>query len=148
MNFRSKESNMVSVFVAISICVFIMLSTSCSQPCTLRVETAPELRGFRLGMSIEQIQNKFRGLSIPPANEFGLATVIIDSSVSADQINPSTAHSFVAAARYPEFSGVRRIYLEIVDGSLATIKVFYKNEPKWNSVDEFISRTSEALRLN
>lgn len=119
---------------------------ACSQPCTLTLEQAPELRGFRLGMNLEQIQRRFQGFPNPPANEFGLATVIIDPT-ARDEVRPNTGYTFMDASRYPEFNGIDRIYLKIVDDYLAEIEVFYTNDLNWSSVDEFVSRTSEAFNL-
>ncbi len=131
----------------IATCLTILTQTACTQPCTLNLEQAPELRGFRLGMSIEQIQARFQGFPNPPANEFGLATVVLDRSIVIEETRPSTGYTFVPA-RYRELDGVDRMYLKIVDGHIAEIEVYYTNDLKWRSVDEFVSRTAEALKLN
>jgi hypothetical protein len=126
--------------------LIVLNYAACSQPCALTLEQAPELRGFRLGMNLEQIQRRFQGFPNPPANEFGLATVIIDPTVR-NEVRSNTGYTFIDASRYPDFNGVDRIYLKIVDGHVAEIEVYYKNDLNWRSVDDFVARTSESLNL-
>lgn len=125
---------------------------ACSQPCTLTPEQAPEMRGFRLLMSVEEIRAKYKDFPIPSANEFGLAKVLIVNNANYPMnyvINRSRPDGviIVNGIGYPEIKGTSRIYLEIFDGRIMKIKVFYFNDLKWNSVDEFTKKTAESLEL-
>jgi hypothetical protein len=149
--FKQRAINFFSFPVSYLLFLVLALQFACTQPpCTLTAEQAPELRGFRLLMSIEEIQAKHRGFPTPPADEFGLAKVVIVDNLNGktkDDIKPYGA-TVVNSADFPEIKGISRIYLEIIDNRLASIQVVYLNDVKWNSVDEFIKKTAQTMKLN
>ena len=131
------------------LCLALLVQLSCAKRCTRSLEQAPDLRGFRVGTTLSQIQNRFPGFPNLTPNEFGLSKVILNVNPMAEEaVNPySVGHVLVSASRYPELLGTDRIILEFVDGRLAKIKVFYPKDIKWHSVAEFVQRTSETLNL-
>lgn len=131
----------------------VMLHFACTvnQPCTVKLEQSPELRGFRLGMSMSDIQKRFPGFPAVSANQFGLATIEISSvyarSVLDRQVDDNVV-SFVSASPFPELNELKHVELKLLDGRLIEIMVYYPNDIKWKSADEFVQKTSEALKLN
>lgn len=121
------------------------------EPCTVQYEQSPELRGFRLGMSVSDIQRRFPGFPTPDANDLGLSTVEISDRYSSNSPQRRTGDivmNFVNASLYPELSQLKHAELKLLDGQLIEITVYYPNNLKWESADEFARKTGEALKLN
>jgi hypothetical protein len=98
-----------------------------AQVCTLTVEQAPELRGFRLGMSLDQVKTRIPNIQVRQL-EFGL------SDASASNLD---------AALY---KGVVAIGFDFLDDRLVSLHVYYESVP-WKSADQFAARVSESLKL-
>jgi len=123
--------------------------------CTLTLAQAPEIRGFHLGMSMEQVLARFPGLLIEPANEFGSTKIEL---VFLDGTSPTLNPKDVTNARYDSkvyinrekfsgFDGVFTIYLRFFDSRISLIRIMYDGSTKWNTTDEFVARISESLGL-
>lgn len=106
---------------------------SSAQPCTLKAESAPELRGLRLGMALEQVKARFPSAQITPGR-FGLTDGMINTSFEK---GPDAA----------TLKGIHWIKLEFVDERLTNIIIAYQNSIRWENNEQFTSRVSEALRL-
>ena len=132
--------------------------------CTLGLDHAPELRGFRLAMTQQNVLAKFPGVSIEKPNKFGLARLrlsLIDSAslirgsaprdkgVQADiTLRPEDGSAFVLdSAKFPALKGVRRIELRFIGGRLSFVLVAYDDSIKWDNIDDFVSTVSKALSL-
>ena len=106
-------------------------------PCTLKLidlSASPELRGFRLGMTKDEVKARV------PQVVFGKTD---DLGVSKTTINPY----FDPAIDKSSFSGVRSISLDFLDARLSSLWFGFDNSFKWKTVDQFVSGISEALRL-
>ena len=137
--------------LTISLLVVLCLGCSASQPCTVPFEQSPEIRGFRLGMSLSDIQKRFSGFPSISANQFGVATVEIDKYYFKNVLNEPVGDNVVtslSAASFPELSELKHVQLKLLDGRLIEITIFYPNDIKWQSADEFVQKTSQALKLN
>lgn len=105
--------------------------------CTLKLAqlpTVPELRGFRLGMTLEQFRARVPKLILRPADEFG-ATAINIYPEHENNIDKTT------------FEGVRTISLEFLDGRVVSLWVGYAPEFKWKTLEEFLAHMPSALNL-
>lgn len=119
------------------LCGFVAASAQ-SQSCTLKLTqlpNAPELFGFHLGMSTEEVKVKAPLIMFGRPDEFG----VIKTS-----INPSFDPRFDQAA----FAGVRTISLDFLDGRLVTLWIGYDERFKWQTVDDFIAGISRSLNLS
>src|SRR5438067_1971897 len=123
--------------------------------CTLGLDHAPELRGFRLAMSQQNVLARFPGVSIEKPDKFGLARLrlsLIDSSgvikgpVTRDKsplqadisARPEDGSAFVVeSVRFPALKDVRRIEFRFIDGRLAFLLVAYDDSIKWDNIDDF-----------
>lgn len=134
-------------FIAILIFLsFMMLvGSGCSVPCKLNPSNAPELRGFRLGMTLDEIKRKYPKLPPISANEYGLSKLYFDRTPKPQQ--SYNEFNFINADFYDELKGTRRVYLELVDNQIAAIKVVYTDEIPWKSDEEFIRKTAESLNI-
>jgi hypothetical protein len=93
---------------------------------------APELRGFRLGMTPEQAKTRVPQIAFGPTDEFGL---------SKTSINPD----FDSRIDKTNFEDVRTLSLEFLDGRVTSLWLGYENSFKWKSTDEFVKGISRSL---
>jgi hypothetical protein len=111
--------------------------TAQTPPCTVKIEQLPnagELRGFRLGMTYEQVKARVPQVQFGRADQFGVART---------SINPSYDRSFDQAS----FAEVRTISLDFLDGRLVDLWIGYENTFKWQTLDEFVNGMSMTLNL-
>jgi hypothetical protein len=105
--------------------------------CTLKITqlaAAPELRGFRLGMTMEQFRARVPKLNIRPADEFGTTAINIYPEYETN-IDKAT------------FEGVRTISLDFLDGRVVSLWVGYAPDFKWKNFDEFLEGMTRSLSL-
>lgn len=117
--------------------VFLLFINSSGQECTLKSEqlaNAPELHGFRLGMSFEQVK------ALVPPIQFGHADEI---GLTRTSVNPLYDARFDKVA----FADVRTISFDFLDGKLTTAWIGYESTFKWQTVDEFVAGISKSLTL-
>ncbi len=119
------------------VCAFGANLIASAQQCTLKAEQlpeVPELFGFRLGMSFDQVKAR------EPQVQFGRADEI---GVTKTSINPLYDQRFDKT----KFADVRTISFDFLDGKLTTLWIGYESSFKWQKVDEFVSGISKSLNL-
>lgn len=116
---------------------FSVSASAQDSECTLKLADSPTVRGFKLGMSQDEILKRFDGLLLPTANEFGVSrTRILKSDVIKD------------ATKNPVFDGIDEIGLEFVDKKLSYFRIGYTTPSKrWTDANEFIKAVTTALKL-
>ncbi len=132
-------------------------------PCTLGLDRAPELRGFRVGAPQSAVLARFPGASVEKADKSGVAILrftVIDSAITKGVASrdkgvqpdisaiPSEESAFIVdVAKFPILKGVRRIRFRFVDGRLAYLQVAYDDSTQWESIDEFVGTVAKILNL-
>lgn len=96
--------------------------------------TAAELSGFRLGMTPEQVKARVPQVKFGPTNEFG---------ISKTSINPD----FDPQIDKTNFTDVRTVSLDFLDGRLTSLWIGFEGTFKWKTPDEFVHGISHALAL-
>jgi len=132
MNLRT-----VFIFILLLASASIAAAQEASPPCVLRPELvaqAAELKGFRTGLTIEQVKQIVPSLELGPTDEFGLSK----TSFSPD-FNPKINKA--------AFAGVRTVSLDFLDGRVAALWIGYNETFKWKTVDEFVRGLTTALGL-
>ena len=112
-------------------------ASSQAQPCTLKSDQlpdAPELRGFRLGMTLEQVRARVPQIQFGRPNEIG---------VTKTSINPLYDQRFDKV----RFADVRTISFDFLDGELTTFWIGYESTFKPQAIDEFVAGISRSLNL-
>src|SRR6266446_3639386 len=115
----------------------LSIASAQQSDCSLRLDRlpdAPELRGFHLGMTYDQVKARVPQIQFDRADEFG---------VSKTSINPSFGPQFDKAS----FADVRTISLDFLDGKLVTVWIGYEGTFKWQKLDEFVAGMSNSLNL-
>ena len=114
-------------------------ATASAQPptCGLRVDQLPEsaeLRGFRVGMTLEQAKARVPQLQLARPDPFGVAKI---------SINPYFDPSFDKTT----FADVRTISLDFLDGRLVSLWIGYESTFKWQTLDAVVAGISASLHL-
>lgn len=118
--------------------LLLMLPLSVSAQCTKKMSelpAAPELLGFRLGMTKDQIKARVPQTRFGSTDHFG---------VSKTTINPY----FDETIDKSKFEGVRSVSLDLVDEKLTSIWIGFDNTFKAHTAEEFIKLISQSLQLD
>jgi len=117
--------------------VLCWTSSASAQQCKLKIDqvrNAPELHGFRLWMTFDEVKARVPQVRFGAPDEFG---------VTKFSISPSYDTSFDQAS----FADVRTISFDFLDGKLTSLWIGYENSFKWPTVDEFVGGISKSLNL-
>jgi hypothetical protein len=130
MNPKWKSSLLAFVFL-------IIASTASGQTCTLKLSelpAAPELMGFRLGMTKEEVKARVPKIAFGSTDDLG---------TSKTTINPDFDPKIDKAS----FAGVRSVSLDFLDSRLTSLWLGYDGTFKWSTVDQFVDGISKSLKL-
>lgn len=136
LNFRPMLLPRPSSATLIVALVFGIAATASAQ-CTRKIAdlpAAPELLGFRLGMTREEIKAQV------PQTQFGRTD---DFGVSKTTINPY----FDPKIDKTRFEGVRSISLDLLDQKLTSLWIGYDENFKAKSAEEFIKLINQSMQL-
>lgn len=118
--------------------LLLLLAQPASAQCTKKLSelpAAPELLGFRLGMTKEQIKAHVPQTAFGKADDFG---------VSKTTINPY----FDPKIDKTKFEGVRSISLDLVDDRLTSLWIGFDETFKVHTAEEFVKLISQSLGVN
>jgi hypothetical protein len=121
------------------IVVLLTATGASAQPaaCSLRIDQLPdaaELRGFRLGMTYDQVKALVPQVQFGQADQFGVAKT---------SINPYFDPHIDKVA----FADVRTISLDFLDGKLVGLWIGFESTFKWQTLDAFVAGISKPLNL-
>jgi hypothetical protein len=123
--------------VALVIACLLSIGGTASAQCTKKIAeipAAPELLGFRLGMTKDEIKTHV------PQTDFGKTDAF---GVSKTTINPY----FDPKIDKTKFEGVRSISLDLLDQKLTSLWIGYDENFKAKNVDEFVKLITQSLQL-
>jgi hypothetical protein len=109
-----------------------------SGKCALRVaqvNPAPELFGFKLGMTSAEAKALEPVVELPRTDKLGFS----ETSFSPD---------FSAKIDKTKYAGVRTVSLQFLDGKLYSFWIGYTDAFKWNTGADFLPKISGALGLS
>jgi hypothetical protein len=118
--------------------VLLLLPQTVPAQCTKKISelpTAPELLGFRLGMTKEQIKAQVPQTKFGSTDRFGVAKTTI---------NPYFDET-IDKSKFPD---VRSISLDLVDDKLTSIWIGFDATYKAHTADEFIKLLSQSLGVD
>jgi hypothetical protein len=120
--------------------------------CALTIEQSPDVRGLRLGMTLDQVREVFPELPDPPPDEFGWAGYRINGVEKKDvEIQQARSEGVYIIARvdidrHPETKGVY-LRIELVDQHLSLLKVHYVGGEKWTAASDFTRQINRTFGL-
>jgi hypothetical protein len=100
--------------------------------CALKINQAPELRGFRLGMTTEQVKSRFPFVRVRESGEFDFYRT---ANVPGEYLKTIDS-----------FRGVEGLGLTFLDDKIISISVSY-DPIEWKSEEHFSTRVGEMLKL-
>src|SRR2546423_1582823 len=115
----------------------LLLASSASAQCTKKateLPAAPELLGFRLGMTKEEIKTRVPQTVFGHTDPFG---------ISKTTINPY----FDPTIDKTKFEGVRSISLDLLDERLTSLWIGYDETFKVQTVEDFVKLISQSLQV-
>jgi hypothetical protein len=115
----------------------VSIAPAQERPCTLKLAQlpdAPELFGFRVGMTKDQVKARVPQVAFGRTNKVG---------VSKTSINPD----FDPRIDKSTFAGVRTVSLDFLDERITSLWFGYDSSFKWHTVPEFIEGISRTLHL-
>lgn len=113
------------------VCTSAVFTTA--QECSLKSEQAPVVRGFRLGMTTEEVREKVTGVGgLDKADELGMAE--------------TTIYPFQLKSK-DDAQNLQYVRLSFLDGRLTDIELRYDGLTKWDGIDQFAAKLSESLQL-
>jgi len=118
--------------------LLLLLPQSVFAQCTKKISelpAAPELLGFRLGMTKEQVKARVPQTKFGHTDPFGVAKTTI---------NPY----FDETIDKSKFEGVRSISLDLVDDKLTSIWIGFDDTFKAHTAEEFVKLLSESLQVD
>ena len=117
--------------------VSLLLAQTVSAQCTKKIAElppAPELLGFHLGMTKEQIKARVPQTVFGRADPFG---------VTKTTINPY----FDPTIDKTKFEGVRSISLDLLDEKLTSLWIGFDETFKVQKIDDFVKLISQSLQV-
>jgi hypothetical protein len=117
-------------------------SSSAISKCTLTRAQSPEIRGVRLGLTAEQLLALF-----PDDANRQRINEAIKQSKRADKYGFARFDlQSNTEVRDPRFAGLSYLAIDMLDERVTGFHIGYAG-PEWNSVDQFVAKLSEAVRL-
>jgi hypothetical protein len=121
--------------------LFILLAalsvTGQENKCTLKLAElpdAPELFGFRMGMTTGQLKLRVPRVALGRADDFG----VLKTSISPD---------FDPQMDKASLTGIRTVSFDFLDGDLTSLWLGYDGSFKWKTVPDFVTGISQSLHL-
>jgi hypothetical protein len=115
--------------------LLLLMAQTASAQCTKKLSelpAAPELLGFRLGMTKDEIKTRVPQTAFGKADRFG---------VMKTTINPY----FDPKIDKSKFEGVRSISLDLIDDRLTSLWIGYDETFKARTAEEFVKLISQSL---
>ena len=136
LNFRAMP--LLRPFFVLLVVTFILgIAATAAGQCSKKIAelpAAPELLGFRLGMTKEEIKTHVPQTEFGKTDHFGVAKTTI---------NPY----FDPKIDKTKFEGVRSISLDLLDQKLTSLWIGYDENFKAKNVDEFVKLITQSLQL-
>jgi hypothetical protein len=124
-------------YAALAVALMFGFAGMAAGQCTRKIAeipAAPELLGFRLGMTKDEIKAHV------PQTQFGRTD---DFGISKTTINPY----FDPKIDKTKFDGVRSISLDVLDQKLTSLWIGYDENFKAKNVEEFVKLITQSLQL-
>lgn len=121
------------VFIFLSVGSVVAQDSQCNVKLS-ELPQAPELSGFRMGMTMDQVKARVPQVIFGPTDELGR---------SKTSINPY----FDSRIDKSGFADVRTISLDFLDGRVTSLWIGYDSSFKWPTVSGFVKGMSQSLSL-
>ena len=107
--------------------------------CDLKFEAVPEIRGFRLGMTAQDMLRRHPNLDLTEPDEDGHMVINYEGYYSASPIA-----EVLSEADRKNLDGFK---LELLDSRLVLVSLTYDGKTEWANINEFINALATQLKL-
>src|SRR5688500_288352 len=109
--------------VLLSALVSILLFAGCTRPklCTTALDGLPPLRGFKLGMSADEIRQKFPQIQPRPSLDHPEFESVFLIRTNPSERLPEEKALLVSATEYPELEGVNEVRLNTIGNEVSKV---------------------------
>jgi signal transduction histidine kinase len=111
------------------VCSGVVVVVAQENRCALTLGQSPELGGLRLGMTEEQVRARFKIIEREPADEYGVASLRLEPTVSQGT------------------EAVRDISVESIKERIVSIRLVYRATASAADYRAFTASVSQSLRL-
>ena len=127
------------ITILASLILLVSAVSVCAQEtkCTLKLAElpdAPELFGFRMGMTTIELKQRVPQVTFGRPDAFG----VLKTSISPD---------FDPQMNKASLTGIRTVSFDFLDGKLTSLWLGYDGSFKWKTVPDFVSGISKSLHL-
>jgi hypothetical protein len=133
-----KPHRSLAVLTFASVLVVLITTDAAAQnQCKTKISDLPqsaELRGFSLGMTMDQVKARVPQVVFGPTDQLGTSKTTINP-----YFHPNIDKS--------SFTDIRSISLDFFDGRLVSLWIGYEQSFKWQSVEDFVAGISSALSV-
>jgi hypothetical protein len=146
--------NSTRLYLLCSVTILLITFTSCVQHvekplndkydgrCTLKLPQSPEVRGLRLGMTLDQLKARFPNLYIPPVNDFDHRI----RNINIDEAEIKAGKKSVWANSGLDLEGLRGLSIHLFNDRIWSIYLHYEDAPRLTNY-QFRSQLSQSLHL-
>jgi hypothetical protein len=125
--------NCVSLLTILIVCALPAYPQAQKSACTMKADQSPEVRGFKLGQTIEQLRAKFpKNFWLDTDDPEGTTIALLDRRDFGDN---------------ETYEGLEGVTLKFLDKKVASLTVKYLRDTKWNSQEEFNNVVTQNLKL-
>jgi len=125
------------ISIAFVVAIFTPFAVAQDTSCKATISSLPaavELKGLRLGMTMEQVKAQVPQITFGPTDELGSSKTTINP-----KFDPRTEGGV--------FQDVRSVSLDFLDERLVSLWFGYDSNFKWKTVDEFVNGISTSLQV-
>jgi hypothetical protein len=136
----------LTIFLAAALAVYGQPAPAQPSQCSLKLAQSPAVRGIKLGMKTADVLAMFPG----SADQDGIRNALskVEGYPHFGVISINISPSMYSTKE--RFSGIVDYSLLFVDGGVGEYRVQYippPSGPKWQRVDDFVTRVAEAYNL-
>lgn len=118
--------------------------------CSLGSDSLPAVRSLRLGMPVEDLEARYKGMRVPLPNSNGYTEVVLFVEIEERKpdVAPGRGIAMIKRQSFPEWVGVEKMIISFVDGRLSGYTIQYTaGEPDWRGPEEFAASVTASFGI-
>jgi hypothetical protein len=155
----SNRATLFAMAVVLASLITACGHTSTPSKCSVNINQLPDLRGFKLGMPLEQIWERFPGMpKVGEARQLVLGirkgfiynskgVLVRDENQKPVEIS-SSGEIHINPSSYPDLQGILNIHLGLIDKKVASIEMEYESTHDISFRSLLLAKVNESLRLD
>ncbi len=151
---KIKNKNWTILKTILWVTIVSLLFIGCQSPnqirnCATQLSEVSDIRGFKIGMPLDEINKKFSGIKPKPSysNPEFSSEIEIKSFSFGDDYSYSDGTFSANTERHPELAGVDKVTLQFIENKVSMIRVSYDETKDISFDDTFFQKLSETLNL-